>query len=191
MEIFSAHNMNTINTMDDWNEQLIQIFYEIDGCAFYLQTSKEYPQEYDMRRGSEYSRFHGYTYDGVWTAALAIQEVARKVHQSSHDKGILNRTIADFQYRDKEWEDLFLDALTKTSFEGVTVINYIMRNMCEFTVYSVIDFKYLIYIRVQWDFTTTKEKPAYYWNNFKVIISKIVSIILLHQKILIFNVLKK
>jgi len=91
-----------------------------------LQTSKEYQQEYDMRRGSEYSRFHGYTYDGVWTAALAIQEVARKVHQSSHDKGILNRTIADFQYRDKEWEDLFLEALTKTSFEGVTVINYII-----------------------------------------------------------------
>lgn len=87
-----------------------------------------------MRRGSEYSRFHGYTYDGVWTAALAIQEVARKVHQSSHDKGILNRTIADFQYRDKEWEDLFLEALTKTSFEGVTVINYIIMHniLCVF-----------------------------------------------------------
>lgn len=88
----------------------------------YPQTSKEYQQEYDMRRGSEYSRFHGYTYDGVWTAALAIQEVARKVHQSSHDKGTLNRTIADFQYRDHEWEDLFLEALRDTSFEGVTVI---------------------------------------------------------------------
>lgn len=89
---------------------------------FYSQTSKEYQQEYDMRRGTEYSRFHGYTYDGVWTAALAIQEVARKVHQSSHDKGTLNRTIADFQYRDQEWEDLFLEALRDTSFEGVTVI---------------------------------------------------------------------
>lgn len=87
------------------------------------QTSKEYKQEYDMRRGDEYSRFHGYTYDGVWTAALAIQEVARKVHQSSHDKGTLNRTIADFQYRDREWEDLFLEALNETSFEGVTVKN--------------------------------------------------------------------
>lgn len=74
-----------------------------------------------MRRGSEYSRFHGYTYDGVWTAALAIQEVARKVHQSAHDKGTLNRTIADFQYRDREWENLFLEALRDTSFEGVTV----------------------------------------------------------------------
>lgn len=88
-----------------------------------MQTSKEYQQEYDMRRGEEYSRFHGYTYDGVWTAALAIQEVARRVHQSSHDKGTLNRTIADFQYRDREWEDLFLEALRVTSFEGVTVIN--------------------------------------------------------------------
>lgn len=77
-----------------------------------------------MRRGEEYSRFHGYTYDGVWTAALAIQEVARKVHQSSHDTGILNRTIADFQYRDREWEELFLEALRDTSFEGVTVIIY-------------------------------------------------------------------
>jgi hypothetical protein len=108
---------------------MTQILYEIDGCTFYLQTSKEYQQEYDMRRGSEYSRFHGYTYDGVWTAALAIQEVARKVHQSSHDKGILNRTIADFQYRNEEWENLFLEALTKTSFEGVTVINYNIHNI--------------------------------------------------------------
>lgn len=97
----------------------------INGVLFsnYSQTSKEYQQEYDMRRGSEYSRFHGYTYDGVWTAALAIQEVARKVHQSSHDKGTLNRTIADFQYRDPEWENLFLQALRDTSFEGVTVMN--------------------------------------------------------------------
>jgi len=159
--------MRVIDSNSIWNWRMYFL---------YSQTSKEYQQEYDMRRGSEYSRFHGYTYDGVWTAALAIQEVARKVHQSSHDKGILNRTIADFQYRDKEWEDLFLEALTKTSFEGVTVINYIMHNIIYIVclLLYMINFKYLIYIRVQWDFTTTKEKPAYYWNSFKVIISKIV-----------------
>lgn len=94
-----------------------------------------------MRRGKEYSRFHGYTYDGVWTAALAIQEVARKVHQSSHDKGTLNRTIADFQYRDREWEDLFLEALKETSFEGVTVTTLIFSVLHGKTMYRGYVFK--------------------------------------------------
>lgn len=31
-----------------------------------LQTASEYKVEYDSRRGSEYSRFHGYTYDGSY-----------------------------------------------------------------------------------------------------------------------------
>lgn len=30
----------------------------------FLQTAKDYQVEYDRRRGIEYSRFHGYTYDG-------------------------------------------------------------------------------------------------------------------------------
>lgn len=35
-----------------------------------LQTAKDYMVEYDRRRGMEYSRFHGYTYDGKSIAAL-------------------------------------------------------------------------------------------------------------------------
>ncbi|XP_014261698.1 gamma-aminobutyric acid type B receptor subunit 2 isoform X2 [Cimex lectularius] len=78
-------------------------------------TADEYKEEYDSRRGNEYSRFHGYTYDGVWAVALAIQHVAHRVR---HVKK--NQTVVDFQYRDPEWEHLFLEALRNTSFEGVT-----------------------------------------------------------------------
>jgi hypothetical protein len=81
-----------------------------------LQTADEYRLEYDSRRGSEYSRFHGYTYDGIWAVALAIQHVAHHIRQ--HRK---NETVVDFQYRDPLWELLFLNALGNTSFEGVTV----------------------------------------------------------------------
>jgi hypothetical protein len=83
---------------------------------YFLQTADEYRLEYDSRRGSEYSRFHGYTYDGVWAVALAIQHVAHHIRQ--HRK---NETVVDFQYRDPLWEYLFLNALGNTSFEGVTV----------------------------------------------------------------------
>jgi gamma-aminobutyric acid type B receptor len=82
----------------------------------FLQTADEYRLEYDSRRGSEYSRFHGYTYDGIWAVALAIQHVAHHIRQ--HRK---NETVVDFQYRDPLWEFLFLNALGNTSFEGVTV----------------------------------------------------------------------
>jgi gamma-aminobutyric acid type B receptor len=67
-------------------------------------------KEYNRRRGNEYSRFHGYTYDGIWAVALAIQYVSQKKDQF----------LQNFQYRAKEWESIFLEALTNTSFEGVT-----------------------------------------------------------------------
>ncbi|XP_073977226.1 gamma-aminobutyric acid type B receptor subunit 2 isoform X2 [Rhodnius prolixus] len=78
-------------------------------------TADEYKEEYDSRRGNEYSRFHGYTYDGVWAVALAIQHVAHKIRHYRK-----NETVIDFQYRDPLWEQLFLEALRNTSFEGVT-----------------------------------------------------------------------
>ncbi|XP_063230509.1 gamma-aminobutyric acid type B receptor subunit 2 [Bacillus rossius redtenbacheri] len=78
-------------------------------------TAQEYQLEYDSRRGGEYSRFHGYTYDGVWAVALAIQYVAHRVRHVRK-----NHTIVDFRYRDPLWEQLFLEALKNTSFEGVT-----------------------------------------------------------------------
>lgn len=79
-------------------------------------TADEYMNEYDSRRGAEYSRFHGYTYDGIWAVALAIQHVAHKIRYFRR-----NQTVNDFRYRDPLWEQLFLDALRNTSFEGVTV----------------------------------------------------------------------
>ncbi|XP_053996169.1 gamma-aminobutyric acid type B receptor subunit 2-like isoform X2 [Hylaeus anthracinus] len=78
-------------------------------------TPKQYQAEYDSRRGTEYSRFHGYTYDGIWAVALAIQHVARRIRHYRR-----NQTISDFRYRDALWEKLFLEALRNTSFEGVT-----------------------------------------------------------------------
>ncbi|XP_049881941.1 gamma-aminobutyric acid type B receptor subunit 2 [Pectinophora gossypiella] len=78
-------------------------------------TAKDYQVEYDRRRGIEYSRFHGYTYDGIWAMALAIQTVAQRVKLKYKEK-----TVQDFRYRDKEWEQLFLDALSNVTFEGVT-----------------------------------------------------------------------
>ncbi|XP_076681507.1 gamma-aminobutyric acid type B receptor subunit 2 isoform X2 [Andrena cerasifolii] len=78
-------------------------------------TPDQYRVEYDSRRGTEYSRFHGYTYDGIWAVALAIQHVARRIRHYRR-----NQTISDFRYRDVLWEKLFLEALRNTSFEGVT-----------------------------------------------------------------------
>ncbi|XP_039287226.1 gamma-aminobutyric acid type B receptor subunit 2-like isoform X2 [Nilaparvata lugens] len=78
-------------------------------------TAEEYQVEYDSRRGQEYSRFHGYTYDGIWAVALAIQHVAHRIRHFHK-----NQTVVDFQYRSPLWERLFLEALRNTSFEGVT-----------------------------------------------------------------------
>lgn len=81
-----------------------------------MQTADEYMAEYNLRRDKEYSRFHGYTYDGVWAVALAIQHAAHRIRHWRK-----NETMSNFKYRDPLWEKVFLEALKNTSFEGVTV----------------------------------------------------------------------
>ena len=59
-----------------------------------MKTPGEYNQEYNnLTRHKHYSRYHGYAYDGIWAAAMAIQEV---IHRAKYR---LNNTIADFNYR--------------------------------------------------------------------------------------------
>lgn len=76
-----------------------------------FQTADEYMNEYNSRRGNEYSIFHGYTYDGIWAVAMAIQHVSEK----------RPAFVQNFRYRVKDWENIFVEALQNTSFEGVTV----------------------------------------------------------------------
>lgn len=61
-------------------------------------------------------KFHCLLSPGIWAMALAIQTVAQRVKLKYKEK-----TVQDFRYRDKEWEQLFLDALGNVTFEGVTV----------------------------------------------------------------------
>ena len=56
-----------------------------------LQMPGEYERQY-TNMTKHYSRYHGYAYDGVWAAALAIEEVGRKAHA-------YNLSLADFSYR--------------------------------------------------------------------------------------------
>ncbi|XP_048521722.1 gamma-aminobutyric acid type B receptor subunit 2-like [Dendroctonus ponderosae] len=78
-------------------------------------TAKEYEDEYHSRRNGEFSRFHGYTYDGIWAVALAIEHVANNIKSAQSDR---YSNVNAFRYRDPVWEKLFLDALRNTSFEG-------------------------------------------------------------------------
>lgn len=92
---------------------------EQDFCYFAFSQTQEtslYKSEYDRLRQGEYSRFHGYAYDGIWAIALAIQSVNKKLRMKN-----LHLTIENFQYRDPFWAELFKEALNETSFDGVTV----------------------------------------------------------------------
>ncbi|GBM44784.1 Gamma-aminobutyric acid type B receptor subunit 2 [Araneus ventricosus] len=88
---------------------------------FALETAAEYAGQYDKRRESEYSRFHGYAYDGIWAIALAIQSVAQKLKT----KG---KNLKEFQYRDPFWGQLFRGAFNETSFTGVTGPVHFIKN---------------------------------------------------------------
>ncbi|KAH9416586.1 Gamma-aminobutyric acid type B receptor subunit 2 [Dermatophagoides pteronyssinus] len=83
--------------------------------TYYGFETSLYKSEYDRLRLREYSRFHGYAYDGIWTIALAIQTVDKKLRQINSPL-----TIEDFHYRDPFWAQLFREALNETDFIGVT-----------------------------------------------------------------------
>lgn len=87
------------------------------GGPFGHQTSVGYQHLYDLHRKREhYSRFHGYAYDGIWTVAVALQAVNRKIKTKRR-----SASLANFRYRDPDWGRVFLEALNETAFEGVTV----------------------------------------------------------------------
>uniref|UniRef100_T1JBF7 Gamma-aminobutyric acid type B receptor subunit 2 n=1 Tax=Strigamia maritima TaxID=126957 RepID=T1JBF7_STRMM len=78
-------------------------------------TATQYKRHYDISRKRNYSRFHGYAYDGIWTTALAIEAVMDKLKNRAKE-----RSIDRFEYRDAFWGKIFLEALNETNFEGVT-----------------------------------------------------------------------
>lgn len=80
------------------------------------QTAAEYEEKYNYLRKEDYSKFHGYAYDGLWTIALAIKRAQTKL-----ETVYKNTTLQEFEYRDPFWSKLFRDALSETSFIGVTV----------------------------------------------------------------------
>lgn len=72
--------------------------------------------------------------------ALAIQTVAHRVKLKYKEK-----TVQDFRYRDKEWEQLFLDALSNVTFEGVTVGDKVL-NCIKLTSYIEVLYYFILKI---------------------------------------------
>ncbi|XP_028968581.1 gamma-aminobutyric acid type B receptor subunit 2-like [Galendromus occidentalis] len=81
-------------------------------------TPSEYEAQYNKLRYKEYSRFHGYAYDGIWTLALAVHNVINKLRAQETPKSFTK--VTDFQYRNSTWGKLFREALNETDFIGVT-----------------------------------------------------------------------
>ena len=105
-----------------------------------MQTAQEYEAQYNLEKGKEYSQFHGYAYDAIWTAASTIKSVIHKLHErnknvsaggssdlltsgrsSKQQATKQHLTIHDFIYRNAGWEKIFLDSLRNVNFNGVTV----------------------------------------------------------------------
>lgn len=72
--------------------------------------------KYDYLRKEDYSKFHGYAYDGLWAIALAIRQVSKRIRAEFQ-----NVSLDNFHYRDPFWGRMFREALNQTSFVGVTV----------------------------------------------------------------------
>ncbi|XP_048376912.1 gamma-aminobutyric acid type B receptor subunit 2 isoform X4 [Stegostoma tigrinum] len=79
-------------------------------------TPQQYKQEYNKMRGSaEYSKFHGFAYDGIWVIATTLQRAMDSLKRLGNPQ-----TIRDFNYMNKELGQIFLDSMNETNFFGVT-----------------------------------------------------------------------
>ena len=73
-----------------------------------FQFPSEYKRLYDDTRGHEYSKYHGYAFDGVWTIAKAMDTLL---------KGKDPHSLSDDIFRGQNVSS----ALNETDFRGVTV----------------------------------------------------------------------
>uniref|UniRef100_A0A4W3JHN6 Gamma-aminobutyric acid (GABA) B receptor, 2 n=1 Tax=Callorhinchus milii TaxID=7868 RepID=A0A4W3JHN6_CALMI len=79
-------------------------------------TPQEYEREYNKMRGSaEYSKFHGFAYDGIWVIATTLQRAMDSLRRHSHP-----RIIRNFNYVNADLGQIFLDSMNETNFFGVT-----------------------------------------------------------------------
>ncbi|XP_072365108.1 gamma-aminobutyric acid type B receptor subunit 2 [Scyliorhinus torazame] len=79
-------------------------------------TPQQYEQEYNKMRGSaEYSKFHGFAYDGIWVIATTLQRAMDSLKRLGNPQ-----TIRDFNYVNKDLGQIFLDSMNETNFFGVT-----------------------------------------------------------------------
>ncbi|KAI8783896.1 gamma-aminobutyric acid type B receptor subunit 2, partial [Biomphalaria glabrata] len=67
-------------------------------------TSEQYLHLYNSKRGNEYSKYHGYAYDGVWVIAKALDRLFDDV----------TMTLEKFR------GPMVGKVLNETSFTGVT-----------------------------------------------------------------------
>ena len=74
-----------------------------------LQSPKEYERIYNDVRGSEFSVYHGYAFDGIWVIAKALDTILKKENYPVQ--------LEDRLFRG---EAIAL-ALNETDFVGVTV----------------------------------------------------------------------
>ena len=73
----------------------------------HFQTPRQYLLAYNRKRGSHYSRYHGYAYDGIWVIAKAIDSILKQD----------DNTLIFDDLRSQKMHD----ALNDTDFMGVTV----------------------------------------------------------------------
>ena len=74
-----------------------------------FQTATRYESLYNRVRNGEYSRFHGYAYDGVWVIARALDAIIKQ------NGGWYS--LSDFR------NERLYNMLNDTDFRGVTVRN--------------------------------------------------------------------
>ena len=80
-----------------------------------FQSPEEYNHLYDLERGNNYSRYHGYAYDGIWVIAKALEKLLPK--KKSGSKSYNSPSKMEKYLRGPKVGK----ALNDTSFRGVTV----------------------------------------------------------------------
>ena len=80
------------------------------------QTPQQYNQLYERERGSEYSVYHGFAYDGIWVIARALERLL------SDDDDDMNGTQS-YQSIERRLRGIGVGkALNETNIRGVTVV---------------------------------------------------------------------
>ena len=107
----ASHQDEVVTSSDKTSKKKVKTVFSF----VYLQTSEEFLQTYVKPSKNNSDLYVPFVFDSVWTIALTLNNSMHQINTT------LNRSLADFTYKDSSMAKILKQTLENLEFQGITV----------------------------------------------------------------------